>query len=422
MEGQKGGDPLDGETEVWHPARLIPVSGIRGQEDQEKRATSSLPDGALVVERGKTGWRSLVEVKTGSASLTSEQVSRYLDVARLHSFDAVVTISNDLTPSPEESPVVVDGRKTRSVNLRHLSWWQILTEAIVQHRYHGIEDPDQAWILAELIAYLDHENSGASGFQDMGDKWVKVRNAARNGTLRASDSEVHEIASRWDQLVAYLCLSLSQDLGREVKPIRPRKQTTEQRREGTVKRLAESGTLDATLRVPDAAGDLTLEADLRSRDMRTSVELNAPQEGRPKTRVTWLIRQLRSAPDDVRVDVAFPNVRETTSLLLGVAREYPERLLSASDPKRPPRAFTITLSRPLGTKRGRGEASFVRETRRQAIDFYRDLVQELTAWRPKAPQYRDDSEESAAPAAEPDGLIQPPSGVGHPAEDTLHAT
>jgi hypothetical protein len=456
MHGDVGAPPREADVEVWQPARLIPVSGIRGQEEQEKRATSSLlavmaavpdfgkavlrrigapagrvttfaevqlkasdgklsiPDGAIVIERGARGWRALVEVKTSSSRLGREQVSRYLDMARLHGFDAVLTISNELTPSPEESPVTVDRRKTRSVALRHLSWWQILTEAIVQHRHHGIEDPDQAWILAELIAYLDHENSGASGFQDMGDKWVKVRNAARDGTLRASDSEVHEIASRWDQLVSYLCLGLSQDLGREVKPTRPRKQTTDQRRDQAVKQLAEEGTLTATLRVPDAAGDLVLEADLRSRDLRTSVDLDAPQEGRPKTRITWLLRQLRSASDDVRVDVAFPNLRETTSALLGVARQHPDRLLLPSDSKRPPRRFTITLSRPMGTKRGRGEASFVRETRRQAIDFYRDLVQGLTAWRPKAPRYPDEPDESPTPIPEPDGLLQPPAAVGYP--------
>jgi hypothetical protein len=432
------------------------VSGIRGQEEQEKRATSSLlavmaavpdfgravlarlgapkgrittfaevqlkavdgklsiPDGAIVVERGKTGWRALVEVKTGSGRLTSEQVSRYLDMARLHGFDSVVTISNDLTPAPEESPVEVDGRKTRTVQLRHLSWWQILTEAIVQYRHHGIEDPDQAWILAELIAYLDHENSGASGFEDMGDKWVKVRNAARDGTLRPSDPEVQDVATRWDQLVAYLCLGLSQDLGREVKPVRPRKQTSAERRDQAVKRLAENGTLEAALRVPDAVGPLALEADLRSRDLRTSVSLDAPQEGRPKTRVTWLLRQLRNAPDDLRIDASFPNLRETSSMLLGEVREYPERLLSATDPKRPPRGFTLTLSRSMGTKRGRGDASFVKETRRQAVDFYRDLVQGLTAWQAKAPQLPD---EQPAPPPDSGMLIDPPAGVGYPPPD-----
>jgi hypothetical protein len=377
----------------------------------------SIPDGAIVVERGKTSWRALVEVKTGTVRLTSEQVSRYLDMARLHGFDAVLTISNDLTPSPEESPVEVDRRKTRSVQLRHLSWWQILTEAIVQHRHHGIEDPDQAWILAELIAYLDHENSGASGFQDMGDKWVKVRNAARDGTLRASDPEVHEIASRWDQLVAYLCLGLSQDLGREVRPVRPRKQTSADRREAAVRRLADEGTLVAALRVPDAVGPLTLEADLRSRALRTSVSLDAPQEGRPKTRITWLLRQLRSAPDDLRIDVSFPNLRESSSLLLGEARSNPERLLCAVDVKRPPRAFTLTLSRSLGTKRGRGDASFVKETRRQAVEFYRDLIQDLSPWRAKAPQLPAEPTEPPPPdltPPEPEALIMPPAGFGRP--------
>src|SRR5690348_7090569 len=112
----------DGQLEEWHPARLIPAMGIRGQEEQEKRATSSLlavmravpefghgllgplgapkgriatytevqlkdgkgkvhiPDGAVVVERGKTAWRCLVEVKTAGAALKAEQVTRYLDM------------------------------------------------------------------------------------------------------------------------------------------------------------------------------------------------------------------------------------------------------------------------------------------------------------------------------------------------------
>ena len=77
----------------------------------------------------------------------------------------------------------------------HLSWWRIITEAIVQHRHRGVSDPDQAWILGELIAYLDDERSGASGFQDMGENWVKVRNGAGDGTLRAADAEVRDVAA-----------------------------------------------------------------------------------------------------------------------------------------------------------------------------------------------------------------------------------
>jgi hypothetical protein len=137
-----------------------------------------IPDGAIVVERGKTTWRCLVEVKTGAAELKDEQVNRYLDMARENRLNAVLTLSNQITGAPAETPVSVDRRKLRSVGLVHLSWWRILTEAIVQHRHRGVSDPDQAWILGELIAYLDDERSGASGFRDMGENWVAVRNGA----------------------------------------------------------------------------------------------------------------------------------------------------------------------------------------------------------------------------------------------------
>ncbi len=182
-------------ADAWMPARLIPVAGIRGQDEQEIRAASSLlavmtlrPDGAIVVQRGKTSWRCLVEVKTDNAPLRAEQVNSYLDLAREHGFDSVVTISNQITAGPHDVPVEVDGRKLRRVGLVHLSWWRILTEAVLQHQHRGIKDPDQAWILNELIAYLEHEKSGAVGFEDMGKQWVSVRNAARDGTIRATDA------------------------------------------------------------------------------------------------------------------------------------------------------------------------------------------------------------------------------------------
>ena len=71
----------------------------------------------------------------------------------------------------------------------------ILTEAIDQHRHRGITDPDQAWLLGELIAYLDHDKSGASGFEDLGEKWVAVRDGARAQTLRALDAGVRDVAA-----------------------------------------------------------------------------------------------------------------------------------------------------------------------------------------------------------------------------------
>ena len=56
----------------------------------------------------------------------------------------------------------------------------------------------------------------------------------------------------------------------------------------------------------------------------------------------------------------------------------------------------------MGTKRGKGERSFVLETRQQAIGFYRDLVQDLRQWRASAPRLPDEPEDApVGPSPDP---------------------
>lgn len=343
-------------------------------------------------------------MKTGDAELQTDQVSRYLDIAKTNGFDGVLTISNAITATPADSPVRVDGRKLRTTKLLHLSWWRVITEAVVQHRFRGISDPDQAWILGELIAYLDHEASGASGFTDMGSSWVTVREAAHAGTLRAADTEARAVCERWEQFMEYLALGLSQDLGRDVSVVRPRRQPTDQRLQTLVRTLADDGALTGSVRVPDAVAPLDLRADLRTRRVIASVTVDAPGEGRPLSRINWLLRQIADAPADLRIDVAFQGARETTSVLLVDARDDPSALLSPTDPKRMPRSLTVAAARPLGTKRGKGRGSFVADTRAQAIDFYGQIVQSIGAWRakpPRLPAKPDHPEPPASPEPPP---------------------
>ena len=123
---------------------------------------SCYPDGLIEASRGGRTWTALLEVKTGANELERAQVETYLDVARDNEFDVVMTVSNQLAPAPGVHPVDVDKRKLRKVALHHLSWAEILTIA-VQHRVHrGISDPDQAWILGELIRYLEHPGRALS--------------------------------------------------------------------------------------------------------------------------------------------------------------------------------------------------------------------------------------------------------------------
>ena len=281
----------------WHEARLIPTSGISGADEQERRATSALlavlsavrefnrsllkplgapagtvecfievpfvlgdkkvfPDGLIRVSRGAKSWTALVEVKTGSNDLATEQLENYLDVAREQGFDAVLTISNEIPAIAGQHPTKVDRRKLRKVALHHLSWSKVLAEAVMQKEFRGVADPDQAWILGELIRYLEHTRSGALEFNDMGESWTAVRDAVASGTLRATDKGIPTVVARFDALMRFTSLSLGRRLGTEVVPVLSRKELADPslRASALTQQLAGNGQLSGTIRIPDTAG------------------------------------------------------------------------------------------------------------------------------------------------------------------------
>lgn len=425
--------------ETLHAARLIPTSGISGAEEQERRATSALlavmsavkefgraitaplgapagaveafievpfmvgdkrvyPDGLIRVSRGSRSWVCLVEVKTGSNQLEATQLESYLDVARDESFQALLTISNEIPSVAGTHPTNVDKRKLRKVALHHLSWTQVLTEAVMQKVHRGVADVDQAWILGELIRYLEHPRSGALEFDDMGASWVSVREAVAAGTLRANDKSAAEVASRWDQLIRYACLRLGRQLGIEVQPVLSRKELAEPaiRAQTLLENLASHGVIDGSLRIPNAVGPVTVSADLRAGRVFASVDIDAPGEGRPQTRINWLVRQLKDAPETLRVDCFARHGRgASTSELLRDVRTNPAILID--DPKRELRTFRLTASATMGARRGHAKGSFVGAVLELLDDFYASAVQNIKPWAAAPPKLRSPQ---PAPGAE----------------------
>jgi hypothetical protein len=413
--------------ENWQQARLIPTSGISGAEEAERRATSALlavmgsvrefgqamvrglgapaghlatfievpfkaeertiyPDGVLQTSRGSRSWTCLVEVKTGSSELERPQVESYLDVARDNGFDGVLTISNEMSPAPGVHPVDVDKRKLRKVALHHLSWAEVLTVAVQQRVHRGVSDPDQAWILGELIRYLEHPKSGALDFSDMGSSWVPVRESLSAGTLRANDKGLADVVSRWEQLLRFAALRLGRELGAEVQVQMTRREVAEPalRFAAQSQSLVGSGLLLGALRIPDAVAPVDISADLRAGRIVVSIDVDAPREGRATTRINWLVRQLRDAPDGLRIDAFTSGSRSSTSDLLRVVREDPGVLIS--DPKRDFRTFRIAAASPLGAKRGLGRGGFIDSVLAALDGFYGTVVQAIRPWSAKAPQ------------------------------------
>jgi len=205
-------------------------------------------------------------VKTGGAELEKAQVESHLDVARENGFDVVLTISNEMAPAPGVHPLDVDRRKLRKVALHHLSWAEVLTVAVQQRVHRGVSDPDQAWILGELIRYLEHPKSGALDFSDMGASWVTIREAVATGTLRTSDKGLAEVISRWEQLLRFAALRLGRELGADVQVQLSRKELVDPtlRFAAQTQSLVANATLTGTLRIPDAAAPVDIVADLRA--------------------------------------------------------------------------------------------------------------------------------------------------------------
>lgn len=403
----------------WQPARLFPVAGIGSGEEQERRATSALlavmsavrefgralskkcgapagalttfievpfgqdeeayrPDGVLRITRGQTQWTALVEVKTSDGRLNAVQIDHYVDIARARGFDAVITISNELTGANLDHPVAVDRRKLRKIALVHLSWDQIRAEALLTARHRGVADATQRWILEEFLRYMGHARSGMAGFTDMGQQWVRVRDAIKAKTARSSDKGIVEVSGRFDQLIQHVGLQLSGMLGVDVQALTPRNAPDNTSR---CQQLADSGVLFGCLRVPGAVDVIVISADLRSDRVGATITVAAPRgETRPLTRINWLLRQLPDgAADSLRIEALLAGGRGASTVgLLSKLRADPAALVPAD--QREIRAFTISLDLPMGSKRAAGTGTLIHSVRTVTNSFYADVVQHLRPW------------------------------------------
>ncbi len=121
--------------------------------------------------------------------------------------------------------------------------------AVLQKEHRGVADPDQAWILGELIRYLEHPRSGALEFEDMGGSRVAVRDAVAAGTLRATDKTAPEVAARFDALLQYASLQLGRQLGDEVTSVLSRKELADPsiRTQSLVSSMCDNGTLQGAV-------------------------------------------------------------------------------------------------------------------------------------------------------------------------------
>lgn len=408
-----------GENDSWRPARLFPLSTLKSDRDREMRATSVLlsvmtqvprfgrrltaafgapsgrmetftevtlphgdtprrPDGVIRIERAGKLWTALVETKTNGNALKADQVQAYMDIAARRGYEAVITLSNDV--ALEGSPLVdvrIDRRRKHQVALWHLSWAEVAHQAQLLIRHEGVGNAARTWLLQELLHYLQHENSGCHGFQNMGSAWVPVRNGINDETLCQGDPRALEVVENWERLIRQVCLRLGGELGQKVLPAQRVRRGTDHgtRRAQLADQLCLEGRLQAQLRVEEAPGLLTVGADLRTGRLRTSIEIPAPEQGYPLTWAKRLVRRLAEAPADLHVETLVEGDTLGPRGTLERLRPEPADLLPKNGTQIT--GFRLSLLKSMGSTRGNAESGFIRSVDDAVHRFYKTVVVHL---------------------------------------------
>jgi len=443
--------PLDNDVLARHEVRLFPSVRISSRGEAELRATASLlaiskavsefgrafvkmadgpggklecytevpvpdpdpdlpdlrPDGLLIVKRGKTEWRAFVEVKVGDNPLDQKQFDAYHRLAKAEAVNVVVTVSNQAALPNGLPPLAVDKRRLRSVSVVHISWERLLSEARLLSHRKGVTDLDQRWMLEEWIQYLADPASQIIEPPRLGEHWATVLKAAREGSLQAVSKKLADVVAHWDSFQRKAALRLRAKLGVDVQPAISRADRTDPsaRLRRLHKEALESRCLTATFKIPDAAGPVSVMVFLGGRTVWYSVAVEAPTQGRAKTRLTWFSRQLRGMqlPGNAMVSVKWDQrglrtfgeankVVEDATVLL----RTPEGGQVASSAL--PRVFEVESTSDLVRGRGRSNAPVLEGVAGGLEAFYRGIVENLKTYIPPAPRLRGETDEIAVPA------------------------
>jgi hypothetical protein len=369
----------------------------------QKGNKSLRPDGLIVLSMGNREWRALIEAKVGNSDLEAGQIEDYLEIARQHGVDALITISNQFAAVPTHHPVPLSAASRRKVDLFHWSWMHVLTEASLLLSNNDVADRDQRFVLNELVRFLAHPSAGVKGFDQMPGAWTSLVGSMQvGGAASANSPEVREVIGAWHQKVRDLSLTFSRQLGVEVSPrlARAHAHDLDARVKADAEKLASEHVLSATFGVPGAAAPIEVCADLRARSLSVSMRLRAPDERKgTKARINWLLRQLaKSPPDDLYVRLYWPGRGPHTQKSLTQLREATD---AVADERKGlvVSSFEVLMVRHLSGRFAQ-RRNFIVDLETILPEFYDRAGQYLRAWQASAPRLPEDKVEPASVSTE----------------------
>lgn len=353
------------------------------------------PDGLVVINNGQKVWTALIESKIGNNELTNAQVEEYLNLAKQYKINALITISNQFATTPTHHPLKIAKSRIRSIELYHFSWLSLKSKAVLLTGMRGVDDPEQAYILSELVRYLDHESSGITSLTKMPTLWKDLCNSIQNGTsLNKNTESVVESVSGWHQLLRHLSLNLSMAIGQlvDISLSRAREKDAELNFQKDCAYLSKEYSANAAFNIPNAASRLELTADFMRKTINLSMRLDAPKDKAKATAcINWFTRQFKGKSyKAISVRAYWPKRIPMTMATLENAIDNPS-LLIPENVKDLPTYLEVVRVIDLGA-RFKGAKTFVEDVSKEFPRFYHDVGQHLDKWVAKAPKIKDEEQ------------------------------
>jgi hypothetical protein len=348
------------------------------------------PDGLLVVPaRGGKRWRCFVEVKVGSNVIERQQIEKYIRLAKQEDIDALITISNEATING----LGFTKSELKGVELLHFSWDRLLSEARVLRGQGGVDDSDQQWILDEWIEYVSDPTSRIIDPPSLGPHFGDLLTAARENHLSGAILAVKDVCDHWDGFLKKASHRLRAHLGVDVHPgmTSAEKQSHDVRLSNLQALVQTDSKLAGSLKVKNAASEITIDVLLPQRAVRFGIEVKAPSTGKQLTRLKWITKQLPKAPPAARLHVHWDQRKLKSQARLSELDEE-LRCLCTDAHGQPiptdaaPRYFTVEWTQDLQKAKGRSTAPILDGIMVDLEQFYRQVLEGILAFVPPAPK------------------------------------
>ncbi|MCY4142575.1 MAG: hypothetical protein OXG08_02650 [Gammaproteobacteria bacterium] len=350
------------------------------------------PDGILHLKSGTKEWTAILEAKVKNNVIEESQLQAYSDVAKGFGIDAVITLTNQLAFLPTHTPYKIPKFAGKSVAFYHVSWISLVRQAqlLLGDKENRELNPEQAFVLNEMIRYLEHASSGVKRFEQMNDEWPALIDAVRdNRSFPVTAPEIANTVTSWHQEERDVCLLLGKLIAKQVgiHTTKRLRDSAEMRFADACQALNSSRLLQSRFTIPDAASELEVNVDLTRKTITCSMELEGPKDFKLATAsINWLVRQLKGVDgSDVTIRANWPRRAASTQALLDEVRNDP-RCLVSGELSVLPRSFEILIINEPTKQRFKGRKNFILDLERFVPAFYDRVGQRLRRWTPKPPK------------------------------------